>query len=60
MEKSHSRRHELLFARTAKLKYPASAELNCVKSSKRGVRGVSCAISLLLGGHEYVYMNIKV
>jgi len=60
MEKSLSRLHELLFSRTVNLNYPASAELNCSKSSKRGVRGVSCAISLFLGLHEYVYMYIKV
>jgi len=49
MQKSHLKRHELLFSRTAKLNYHASAGLNHEKSSKRRVRGVSSAISPFLG-----------
>jgi len=52
IQKSHLQRHELLFSRAAKLKYPASAGLNHQKSSKRGVRGDSSAISQFLGGLE--------
>jgi len=52
MQKSHLKRHELFFSRTLDLNYPASssAGLNHQKSSKRGVRGVSSAISPFLGG----------
>jgi len=52
MEKSHLKRHELLFSRTVKSNYPASAGLNHQKSSKRGVRGIYTAMSPFLCGKE--------
>ena len=51
-KKSHLRRHNFLYSRTAKLNYPASAGLNHQKSGKRGVRGVSSAIAPFLNGMD--------
>ena len=53
-QKSHMKRHELLFSRTVSLNYPASARLNHSKHGKRRVRGVSNAISPFLGEWEEV------
>jgi len=53
-DRSHSKRCKFLFSRTGTLNYPASAELNHKKSSKRGVREVSSAISSFLGSELFV------